>query len=123
MQSCAGCQLGTSCLKRQEHQMRQMAHKSWRYARGVNGRPSSGERTVSRWARAASAHTHDARTGDTLYWLTGVTEGDLGGKIDNGQVSTVHKDCLTSAAQSIPHMLELIKKLRILVIAHTIKLL
>lgn len=47
-------QPGTSCLRRQEHQTRQMAHKSWRCMHRGDGRPSSGEHTVSRWAEGAS---------------------------------------------------------------------
>lgn len=64
----------------------------------------------ARWAGGHGQHqlTHDTGISDTLYWLPGVTEGDLGGKsIYNGQVSTVHKDSFSSAAQSIPVMLEL----------------
>lgn len=59
MQSCAERQPGTSCLRRQEHQTRQMAHKSWRCVHSVTGRPFSGEHTVSRWAEGASAQQHD----------------------------------------------------------------
>lgn len=59
-------------LKEEEHQTRQMAHKSWRSVRSVNRRPSSGKFTVSRWA-TASASKHDTGTGDSHYWLTAVT--------------------------------------------------
>lgn len=39
-------------------------------------------------ATGASAHKHDIGTGDTLYWLTGVTEGDLGAKASIHQFLT-----------------------------------
>lgn len=69
-QSSAEHQLGTSCLRRQEHQTRQMAHKSWRCVHSVDGRPSSGEHTVSRWAEGASAQQHEPWTHYHSDWET-----------------------------------------------------
>ena len=83
----AECQPGTSCLRRQEHQMRQMAHKSWRCVRGVDGRPSSGEHAASRWAEGASARQHQPRT--HYRSLPGVTEAGAGGGEHGEAFSTV----------------------------------
>lgn len=69
-QSSAECQPGTSCLRRQEHQMRQMAHKSWRCVHGVDGRPSSGEHTASRWAEGASAQQREPWMHYNCDWFT-----------------------------------------------------
>lgn len=90
MQSGAEYQPGTSCLRRREHQTRQMAHKSWRCVLAVDGRPSSREReresSMSRWAEGAAAssppfpHPSDMTPGCSERASWAMSQAGFGGK-------------------------------------------